>query len=482
MKNPLFLRFALAFLVLLLFLGGLIGWITINTAEAYYDEANQKLHKELAQFTVDHTNTFTEENNVDTTAIQDIMHSMMVINPDVEVYLVDDKGKLITYVAPYKKVIKESIDLAPIKEFIDTKGEVSVKGDDPRSHTGKKVFSAAPILKNDNIIAYYYIILASQERASVLESIKSNLAFGLASKLILGSLLVALLFGMLYIWYHTKQLSPILNAMNKFSDGDYSTRIPEHDSTLGTISKNYNKMANQIEQNIAKIKSMDEFRKELIANVSHDMRTPLTVIKGYAETLLLKSESLSTKEQGVYLENIAESTNRANGLLNQLFELSKLENNQIKLKKEAFALEELVSDLVSNYKLLLKEKNIEVGFEGSNLPMVYGDIALVERVVQNLLDNAIKYSPSNSLIKIKLEAEKDDIIFSIQDQGEGMSKNQLVHIFDRYKRLAPTEKGNKSLGLGLAISKKIIELHNSTIEVQSMLKEGTTFRFALHTA
>lgn len=464
-------------------LGGAISYISFNTAQQYNEEANQQLHKGLAQFTADHVNTFNEQGEVDTLGIQSIMNAMMIINPDVEVYLLDKLGSLITYVAPYKKIIREKVDLKPIQSFIAAEGNLCVKGDDPRSTTEKKVFSAAPILENGEPIAYYYIILASQERASIFDQYTSNMALGLGGKLLLFSLGISFLLGLLFIWYNTRNLRPILETMEAFSKGEYSARIPESKGQFQILGQNYNKMAGQIEQNIDKIKSIDQFRKELIANISHDIRTPLTVINGYAEMMSMKGDELSLADRNKYLFHIHESSNRASGLLNQLIDLSKLENDQMEVNKEPFSIDELVSDLVDRYEIILDEKKIGIKLDRANqLPLAFGDISLMERVVQNLLDNAIKYSPDNSEIIIRLEQKAEDILFSISDQGIGMNENEMTKIFDRYKRLNPNPTDNKSMGLGLAIAKKVLELHSTSLHVRSKLNEGTTFSFDLNAA
>jgi len=481
MKNPLFLKLSLGLLVLLLILGGIIAYIGSNTAENYYEEANQRLHKDLAQYTVDHVTTFNDSFQVDTTAIQKIMESMMIINPDVEVYLVDNAGKLITYVAPYKKIVRERIDLTPIRRFIKAEGELSIKGDDPRSKVGEKVFSAAPVIVDGKTIAYYYIILASQERASALSLLSDNYALSLGLKLIGISLLLSFLFGGLFIWYTTGQLNPIYSAMDDFSKGNFETRIANEGGDFGKLSTTYNHMANEIEASIEKIKSIDDFRRELIANISHDIRTPLTVINGYAETLLTKTESLSQDQREEYFGYINESTKRATGLLNQMIDLSKLENSQLEVIKEPFPIDELVGDLAARYKLILDKKDIKLTYERPKQSIIaFGDISLIERVIQNLIDNAIKYSPSGSNINIDIvNHESGQIVFTIVDEGRGIEEKQIAKIFDRYQRVNPDKNDNKSMGLGLAIVRKALELHNSTLEVSSQLNVGTTFKFGL---
>lgn len=483
MKNPLFLKLSLGLLILLLSIGAIVSYISLYTTECFYDEADQKLNRELARYTVDEVKTFDEEGNINSAEIMKLMHSMMAINPDVEVYLLDKVGTILKHVTLAEgTVVREKVDMAPIKEFIASNGELHIDGDDPRSHDAQKIFSAAPIMKDGEIQAYYYIILDSQERAAVISAVLDKYVLSIGGKLVLFSLLGSLLLGLIYIWYITKNLNPIMSTMEEFQGGNYAARISEDKNDFSKLSMTYNKMASEIETNISKIKSIDNFRKELIANISHDLKTPISIIRGYAEMLTLKKDDLSEAEKEKYLNNITESTKRVTGLMHQLLELSKLENNQIQLHEEPFSLPELASDLMSRFELLLKEKNIAFEFDiDENLPLAYGDIALVERVIQNLVDNAIKYSPKDSKVTIGLSKKQKGIEFKITDEGRGIEQKNLNKIFDRYTSSNEVNKLDKSFGLGLAITKKILELHNSTIAVSSKLNLGTTFSFQLPT-
>jgi len=481
LRNPLFLKLSFGLLLLLLLIGGIVGYISLYTTQCFYDEADQKLNKELARYTVDEVKTFDDEGNINTAEIMKLMHSMMAINPDVEVYLLDKFGGIMKHVTLAEGTfVRDKVNLDPIKKFIASDGELHIDGDDPRSEDGQKIFSAAPIMKDGNISAYYYIILAGQEREAALGNVVEKYVISIGGKLILGCLFASLLIGLLYIWYLTKNLNPIMRTMEEFRKGNYSARISEETNDFSKLANTYNKMANEIDSNITKIKSIDNFRKELIANISHDLKTPISIIRGYAEMLILKKDDLTEQEKNKYLNNINESTKRVTGLMHQVLELSKLENNQIELREEPFSLPELAHDLMSRFELLLKEKNMGYDFDiQENLPLAYGDIGLVERVIQNLVDNAIKYSPKNSNINISMSKESSGIQFSIKDEGRGIEPKNLNKIFERYSTSNETNKLDKSFGLGLAISKKIMELHNSTISVSSKLDLGTTFSFQL---
>ena len=482
MRNQLFIKLSIIFLLTLIAVGGIVTYISQLTARQYHLETNQKLNSNLAQFTVDHLpNTFSASGDIDTNSIQELMHSMMIINPHVEVYLLDNKGKIISHVAPYKKVVRQEVSLTPIKQFIESEGQEFIEGDDPRDLIGRKVFSAAPFIQNGVTKGYYYIILASQEKELVMSSLRNTYGWKLGCKLLIFTLLGSMILGLLAFWYQTRNLSKITAVMDQFRKGDYAARIDKNQrGDFAFVSDTYNSMANTIQQNIDKIVSVDNFRKELIANISHDLRTPLSIIQGYTETLIIKKDDIDSSQRERYLGNIHESSKRLVGLVNQLFELSKLESNQVEIHKEPFQLQELAKDMTHRYELLAQQKQIELEFEPvDDLPLVFGDVALVERVIQNILENALKFTPEKGKISIKLHHDKSNVLVDITDTGKGIPKNRQSAIFERYIKTEPSEKQKVGSGLGLAIAKKIIELHDSTIQVKSKLNVGSTFSFEL---
>ena len=481
-RNRLFIKLSGLFLVILLVTGLISTYITTFTAIHYFQEANQRLNAKLAQYTVDHLpNTFLPDGKIDTNSIQDLMHSMMVINPDVEVYLIDANGKILTDVAPDKVVVRHQVNMDPIRRFIATDGKSYILGDDPRDQLGSKVFSAAPILQDGHLKGYYYIILASQEQAGVFSMLREAYALKLGSKLLLFTLLGSLLIGIVVFWYQTKQLRHISGVMADFQEGDYQARIAEDKSPdFGILRNTFNDMASKIQAYIQKIISIDSFRKELIANISHDLRTPLSIIQGYTETMMMKHGQLPEETAVTYIENIHESSKRLTGLVNQLFELSKLESNQIELHKEPFAVDELVKDMMHRYEILASKKSITLKFNNrKKIPLVLGDIALVERVIQNILDNAMKFTPQGGIIEVSITHDDKHVKIQISDNGEGISESEQSAIFDRYIKSAGALKQSAGSGLGLAIARKIIELHDSTIQVKSKLHAGSTFSFQL---
>ena len=480
-RNQLYWKISATLLSLLAILGFVYILITSYVAQQYYQEVNQKLYGDIASSTVKEVKPLVD-GKVDTAAIQDIMHSMMVVNPSVEVYLLDTEGKIITYVAPYKRVKLESVDLEPVRQFIAAEEKPFIMGDDPRHPGQEKVFSAAELTEDGQLSGYLYIILASEEQAAVTSTLMGSYFLKLGTRLFLVSLVGALILGLLAIWFLTKNLRRLIDTVRRFKEGDYEARIADAEKgDLSDLATNFNEMADTIVENIDQLKSVENLRRELIANVSHDLRTPLAIMQGYVETLLIKEDDIQPEERRRYLQTILDSSEKLSGLIKQLFEYSKLETKQIQPKKEPFFLSDLAQDIFQKYQILAKEKDIQMDLKApSDLPMVFADLGLVERVLQNLMDNALKFTPQGGQVSIELEGHEDSVGVRIADTGPGIPENEQSFIFERYRQAANNQKSKgQGVGLGLAIVRKILELHNATIQVQSRLNEGTVFMFQL---
>lgn len=481
--NRLYWKISSTLLALLVVLGVMYVAITVYTEKQYFQEVNQRLYGSVADQIVKEVKPFVD-GEVDTTAIQDIMHAMMLINPNIEVYLLDKTGKIITYVAPYKKVKLTEVDLQPVKDFIKAEDEPFMLGDDPRNPGEKKVFSAASIMEENTLAGYLYVILASEEQAAVTTSLYNSRMIKLSSQLFFITLLGAMAIGLLALWYITRNLRTIIETVKRFKEGDYKARIAnDSKGDLTVLADTFNEMADQIMANIEQIKSVENLRRELIGNVSHDLRTPLAIMQGYIETMLLKEKTITEADRRKYLEIVLSSSEKLSHLVSQLFEYSKLEANQIQPEKEPFFIADLAQDVFQKYQILAEEKQINLKLElDENLPLVFADLGLVERAMQNLIDNALKFTPSGGDVTLELIPSDRHVEVRIADTGPGIPESEQTYIFERYRQADPNRKSKqKGAGLGLAIAKKIMELHNSALQVKSRPNEGSTFFFRLPT-
>ena len=231
------------------------------------------------------------------------------------------------------------------------------------------------------------------------------------------------------------------------------------------------------------LKKTDNLRRELVANVSHDLRSPLASIQGYLETIMMKENSLSAEESRKYLQIIFDNTKMLGNLVDDLFELSKLDAQQIQPQTESFSMADLTQDVVIKFNPLAKKLDITLDLNlAKSLPMVQADIALIERALSNLIDNAIRFTPPQGTVTIYLKKKGNQVLVDITDTGPGIPAEELPLIFERFYRIDKSRaKSYGGAGLGLAIAKKIIELHDCKIEVKSEINQGTTFSFGLET-
>jgi signal transduction histidine kinase len=305
---------------------------------------------------------------------------------------------------------------------------------------------------------------------------------GLSIRSIITILIGSALVGLLALWFIVKKLNRIIRGIQKFSDGDLKTRIEvKSDDDLDQIGHVFNSMADTIEQNIEDLKGLENLRKELISNISHDLRTPIASIQGYAETLILKKDNIEKEEKEKYLGVIYKNCENLQQLVTNLFELSKLETSQVVLNREPFSIGELVHDVANKYRILSQKRGVSINtIVARDTPVVEADILLIDRVLQNLIDNAIRFCKDGDTINIEIKAVSEtDVEITIADTGAGISQDHLPHIFDRYFK--KDERGGSS-GLGLAIVKRIIDLHESSIDVKSIIGKGTSFHFSLPVA
>ena len=270
-------------------------FITANLAEKYVQEKNQVLNASIAEHIITEVKPFIN-GELSESATQDIMHHMMAINPSIEVYILNPQGKILSYVAPYKKVKMDSVNLGPVRQFIHSDERKYIVGDDPRNPGIQKVFSAAPILENDQTLGYVYVVLASEEYDSVSAYMWNSYILRLGGRAIFITLFVALVLGLLLIWLITRNINRITRTVKRFQDGEMSARIPvKSEGGINDLALAFNEMADTIVGNIENLKSMENLRRELVGNVSHDLRTPLAVIHGYIETLMIKRKTLSIR-------------------------------------------------------------------------------------------------------------------------------------------------------------------------------------------
>ncbi|RUL47381.1 sensor histidine kinase [Lysinibacillus antri] len=283
--------------------------------------------------------------------------------------------------------------------------------------------------------------------------------------LLLFTILLSIILVLFSTKYLVKPISKLTTATKSLSKGDFNVEldITRHDE-LGALSNSFLRMARKLEQ-------ADDVRKEFISNISHDIQSPLSNIKGY--TKLLENESITVEERGQYVSIIHDEIRRLSNLTKQLLLLASLDRSDDIVKKKAFNVSEQIKELIRNYQWQVSEKGIMLSYSLPDVNII-GDPSLLNNVWDNLLTNAIKYNQRDGSIEIELEETEDSIIVSFKDTGIGLNPSEVDRIFDRFYR-ADSSRTIEGTGLGLSIVWTIIQLHEGHIQVESIENEGTTF-------
>lgn len=266
-----------------------------------------------------------------------------------------------------------------------------------------------------------------------------------------------------------KQYTDLANGLEKAVEGDFYAKLdPSQAGVMSKVYKNFNRVTDEL-------KKVRNIQEDFVNNYSHELRTPISSIKGFAEMLL--EEDVSNKDRQKYLKIILESANRLNNLAEESIIMTKLDSQDI-FEKEEYLLSEQIRNCIIMLEPLWSAKNIDINAEIEDVKY-NGNKDIMQHLWINLISNGIKYNKENGKLDISLKKNNnDEIVVKISDTGIGMTEEQLLHIFEKYYQVDKS-KGVQGLGLGLTIVSRIVNLINGKIEVSSIIDEGSTFKVTL---
>jgi len=483
--TSLFAKLSAALLMIVFLMGAAFFVVDRANSRLYYEELTQKLNSPIAMY-VTGQRQLISDGVADLDSLRDLAGHAMVINPTAEIYLLDTDGVIFGHALPVDTVLREKIDLAPILALIGGSGNGPIHGDDPRSLDMQKVFSAAEIRSGDRLEGYLYVVLGGQTYEALANDIGNSYIGKVSLIVALVIVFAAATVGLLVFRLLTRRLNRLNDEVNRATESEFDHKpelsLPDvGGDEIDHLGQSFLAMSNQIRQQLEQLKENDRLRRELVANISHDLRTPLSAMQGYLETLIIKGDSLTDSDRNRYLTIARKHTVRLGILIGDLFELAKLDSASVTPSLEKFSVPELMQDVAQEFQLEAEKK--EIGIEislDSNNALTIGDIGLIQRVLENLVRNAIRFTPKGGEITLRIAERPECVAVSVTDSGPGIPENEIPRIFDRFYR---SEKGEEALsdssGLGLAIVKRILDLHNSRITVVSKPNMGTRFEFEL---
>lgn len=487
----LYWRISNVFLLLLLFVGACSFAIFSYYWLRFTDEAAQRGNWELAEELLpkfeQHVNA---EPRYD--RLLDAIYELESLRPDIDVFILSNSGEVLYAFADRAREEKSGrnleakrIDTEPLELFLDPAANPTLPlyGENPLRAGQRLPFSAARIGLGD-VSGYLYILLpgnSSGQLKSVLR--ESYVIQGLLTALVV-MLAATAAAGLLAFRHLTRPLRETTAAVSAFSGGRFEARADEnYPDEIGALAGEFNRMADTITLQVRQLQEADELRRNLVANVSHDLRRPLTSMLGYLE-LLGESPARDEGKRAEYLEAVERNSRMLQRLAEDLFELSRLEAKEREPNFEAFSISDLVNDVLMRFRPAAEQAGVTLRqVEPQPVPYTAADPKMIELVLGNLLENALRYTSEGGAVEVSLAAAEGTVAVSVSDTGAGIPGNELEHIFERFFQ-ADQGPGRSTggTGLGLAIVKRIIDLHSTEIAVRSREGEGTVFTFRLRAA
>ena len=402
-----------------------------------------------------------------------LVRSIAEIN-DIDIYVVDNFGRIricsCDDFESYRKCTHTTTILS--KKFLDgISDESKLELSSIDGMYDKMCYSAYKKNAIDGKTFFYVITVSSVLTAT--DIIKTILGMYLISAIIPIALMFIAEYGLIYRL--TRPLKYMSISAKAIANGDFSKRVPVvSNDEIGELSVLFNKMSDSLSRT-------ETTSKSFVANISHELKTPMTTISGFIDGIIDGTIEESQREH--YLHIVSDEVKRLSRLVQSMLSLAKLESGDVPLKSTDIVLSESVISVVISMEQKINEKNIDIiGLDALTETSIKGDADLLYQVIYNLVDNAVKFTPDFGKITFSLHRIKDDVEFSIRNTGDGILREELPHIFDRFYKIDKSRSTQKdSLGLGLYICRTIVELHGGSISVASKENEYTEFTVILHT-
>lgn len=473
-------RLSAVYLVLLLAAGAGTLWLTWTFAAQFVREVDQRTNRPLAQALAQDLSPHLAE-TLGTPAGRAAVRHVQTLHPALDLYLLDADGRVVRAFVQKGEPARARVDLAPVRAFLAPAARLPILGDDPGAPEGHEVFSAAEVTYGGGEPGYLYAVLRGMRHMIAADAVRESYVvrtFVAALAVVLG---LAVAGGLVLFALITRPFRRLTATVERFRAGDFAVRAPEGDrGEIGMLGHTFNGMADRIESHLAALDAADEARRALAENVAHDFRNLLAPTRASAERLLRAGEKASPEKRREGLLAILASTGRLGLLADQLALLSDLDARRVVPRPERFSAAELAQDVVLRFRPDARRRGVRLMGEttGTLMPL-HADIALVERALSNLIENALRHTPRGGEVRVGVEHCDVCVRLVVRDTGAGIAADELALVTRRfYRSPASLARGASGSGLGLAITRELVELHGGTLDIESRLGEGTSVALA----
>lgn len=480
MVRTLYAKLALGLFGLLVAVGLLYVVISTAAFREHQEAAIQQLNHGLARALVFDRN-LVEEGQLNEQALKETFELYMTIHPGIEIYLLDAQGRILSYSADPQKIKRERVALGPIRRMLGDSPAYPIPGDDPRDHDERKVFSVAPLPSGDDVQGYLYVVLRGEAYEAAQRMARGGHFFALSAWAVSISLAFGLVAGLVLFRLMTRRLEALSSLVQQFEAREGGEALPyqpqshQHPDEIDRLGLTFDHMSARIARQIEQLREQDAMRRRLVATVSHDLRTPLTSMRGFLESLQIKGDSLTDAERREFLRIALAQGERLSRLVAELFEFAALDARERQAQLEPFAPADLIHDVARKHQPAANAGDVRIEVDlPRETPFAHGDLAMIERVLDNLIDNAITHTPSGGTVRLRAWTEDQELRIAVADDGPGISEEAREHLFEPFTRGDEREAAGHA-GLGLAIARRMMELQGGALELGDPGTRGAEF-------
>jgi signal transduction histidine kinase len=414
----------------------------------------------------------------------DKLAAYTVFSPNTGMYLLDPKGRVLATSGEHRLFWSNwQVDLARVRDSLARDPSMPIDGMDPDHLNKACIVAARPLMRDGKELGWLYVVARAADIGTQTPELLKSYAIQTAVKVALLTLAIGVALTVAMIALLTRPLTALTRAAERVRSGGFSAPLRDRNDEIGRLSRTFRETLERLRLEMDRVTQTDAHRREMVANVSHDLRTPLTALIGQLETIRLKADTLDHESRERFIDAAVNNAHHLRRLTDALNELAKLDNPELRIEREPIALGELADDLAQRYGIRADEAGVQLRVTyPDGLPLARVDAGLIERALGNLLDNAIRVTPPGGTIELRVGTGREGLRVEVADSGPGVATEDQGRVFNRFYQGSKHREQRGSSGLGLAIVKRVAELHGGRVGLESAPSRGATFWMLLPAA
>ncbi len=416
------------------------------------------------------------------------LREYILYSPNTGLYLLDNDGRVLASAGEGRLFWSNyRVDLAPVLASRAEESDAPVVSDDPDVQGRRCLVVARPVLDGTRQAGWLYVVARTADIASYAPEMVKSYAIRTAVTVALVTLSIGVLLTIAMIAVLTRPLLGLTAVVEKVRNSGFSEElcgsiVPGcgREDEVGRLSRAFRETFERLHVEMLRVKQTDAKRREMVASVSHDLRTPLTALMGQLETIRMKGDALSKDEQQALFLRALQNAQHLRRLTDALADLARLDSPDFETHPEPIALGELADDVVQRFASRAAEAGLKLEVDyPDGLPLTRVDAALIERALANLLDNALRVTPAGGTVAVRAIPDATGVRLEVTDTGPGVALEDQPRVFERFYQASRHREQRGSSGLGLAIVKRVAELHGGSAGLRSQPGRGATFYIEL---